>query len=324
MSLACPDLGTVRSSRLGAGYVSHGLSRPKPRSGFTLVELLVVIGIIAILMSILMPALQKARKSAMAVQCLSNLRQIGNAAQMYFGAYKGSFPVAWGYNASGNVILNNNGSFAINALSQQMTGVWPNPNFEGYEDPPGSGNWVIINPTGGKVHPAFTCNNGKERVGDIENDASRVSYGFNNAGGGWAQTLPGSKVPGIKINHVQNPAQKVYAMDWPYQYIFLTFGVTVVDNPYYFVPGAGSNGVSMASGVNMNPYPGYDYRWAWDDFFNGRHGHTKSSLIVNVLYVDGHAEAQSSQLMTYYWHLAKKPGETQTTILNNPFNLVRE
>ena len=55
----------------------------KPTKGFTLVELLVVISIIAILLAVLMPALKKARQQSQKVMCSSNMRQMGIALQCY-------------------------------------------------------------------------------------------------------------------------------------------------------------------------------------------------------------------------------------------------
>src|SRR4051812_18470536 len=67
------------------------------KSGFTLVELLVVIGIIALLISILLPALNRAREQARKTQCLSNLRTQGQIMQMYMNQNKGALPVGtWG------------------------------------------------------------------------------------------------------------------------------------------------------------------------------------------------------------------------------------
>ncbi len=66
--------------------------RPQPARAFTLVELLVVIGIIALLIGILLPSLQKARESANAVACGSNSRQIGVAMRLFINEHHGYLP----------------------------------------------------------------------------------------------------------------------------------------------------------------------------------------------------------------------------------------
>lgn len=66
--------------------------RKDGRSGFTLIELLVVISIIALLISILLPALSKAREAAEAAQCMSQLRSIGQAVYIYAGDYDDQTP----------------------------------------------------------------------------------------------------------------------------------------------------------------------------------------------------------------------------------------
>jgi prepilin-type N-terminal cleavage/methylation domain-containing protein len=81
------------------------IANPKPRRGFTLIELLVVISIIAVLASLIAPAVQSARRAARKVQCLSNMRNVGLAMQNFASSNNGSLPAL----ASTQTVTNSGG-----------------------------------------------------------------------------------------------------------------------------------------------------------------------------------------------------------------------
>jgi len=183
-----------------------GIQSPKRRRGFTLVELLVVIGIIALLISILLPALSRARDSAARIQCLSNIRQIAMAVVMYTNANKGVFPLLNDGTATPSALLvyepfdwELTPNVSITAGGKLTSGI----------STQGLGPYLALSATNVNMlrcpsDPTWSTrlNNGHDYS---------FSYSFNWAFGPDADpNAPGSR---NKITQIQNSASKVLVVD---------------------------------------------------------------------------------------------------------------
>jgi len=97
------------------------------KRGFTLIELLVVIAIIALLMAILMPALQRVKKQVRGILCKANLNQYGLAGRMYLDDNEGSFPYSftWLYKDGGRSHRWHDASMNLNQNPDLGGEMWP-------------------------------------------------------------------------------------------------------------------------------------------------------------------------------------------------------
>jgi prepilin-type N-terminal cleavage/methylation domain-containing protein len=155
-----------------------------PRRGLTLIELLVVIAIIAILIGLLLPAVQKVREAASRMMCANNLKQLGLAAHHYHDAHR-HLPPAIGYyppasGAFGNYFFHLLPYVEQNNLYRSALGTVPFP--------PPDGPTTVYYPGNNKVYsqpvPVFLCPSDPSLGPDSSVTVAGVSfgascYGFN-------------------------------------------------------------------------------------------------------------------------------------------------
>jgi len=186
----------------------------RKRRGFTLVELLVVIGIIAVLISILLPVLNKARQQAYQVKCQSNMKQLMYATTMYVSAWKGQVPFAnWGPPEQGGIYRF---GWLYATLKKDRTGFQPGR---------GGGNWNPHPPVDGvmtgelwpyiKAMGIYHCPITDQSLWvntnwltDYLMNGAMLCFGesgFLNPNGNYL----GIKVPGLKISQFRRPSESV-------------------------------------------------------------------------------------------------------------------
>jgi prepilin-type N-terminal cleavage/methylation domain-containing protein/prepilin-type processing-associated H-X9-DG protein len=254
--------------------IAFRVSAERPRSGFTLVELLVVIGIIAVLISLAVPALARAREQGREVTCASHLRSIAQAVQCY-AVNNGEFMAPF----------KNNTSWTNPANPAQMT----SPN-----DP--NAYWgVAYAVAGGLPIEIFTCPSNVQKLDVSGYPNENTAYGYN----GWGDYISGmddgqrlqffgSKTEialyrrnglswdayamGRKFNQVKFPSQTILAQD--------AWEATLDANGDTYAS------YTAATRGQLTEYPGHDIEYL---------RHTGTS---NVVFVDGHVERLDKSTQT--------------------------
>jgi len=304
-------------------------------TGFTLVELLVVIGIIAVLVAILLPALGAARRQAQAVKCAAALREIGNTVFMYVSENRGYAPPtrllsgSATYNIDGvdfasgraywmNFLAKyvtktkvgyapgtvNNAASQFDAADARKSIFWGCPSWDGYKftasTNPGD---LAVTQTGygfncfPEYAPDFPAND--VNLNDNPTYVNKISV---------VDITPGSATPGTwyKFNKYNKPTERALVADalfWllqtehPLDANGTLYGCRVLSN-------SGAVTTTGATTCDWYRHGKYGSRTPDKLYFNA----TSGKPSYNVLFCDGHVTTTPKRSDIFLWQRMKFPG----------------
>jgi prepilin-type N-terminal cleavage/methylation domain-containing protein/prepilin-type processing-associated H-X9-DG protein len=208
------------------------------RRGFTLVELLVVIGIIALLVGILLPALNKAREQARQIKCASNLRSVGQGLAIYVAANHQTFPASYIYAGMALTATSETPDQAINGYLHWSSYLYSNRGASGnrnqYYNIAGWEAFMCPDIENGGLPPTNTYagNRGDGQVNDqgdsvVDYQAPRCAYTLNEAICPRNKFVKGfqgaiSTYHWVNAGAIRNSARTILATEWPSDWHIVT------------------------------------------------------------------------------------------------------
>ncbi len=286
------------------------------RPAFTLVELLVVIGIIALLISILIPTLGSAQRQARATKCAAHLREMFNAMQYYSQEFKGYYPVAqYGgvYNLYGDLYpIGGSNAYYPNFIAKYVTKskygtsstnaqdagyarqsvLWGCPAWDGYQSTTVGGINRVQNGLGMNPYPTFKPDKYTNTFPPLKERALGGTFGGNFQ----------------KANAYSDPSRKMLIADSKFWMSESNPAPVLTSYPPAVVAQEGNN--------NVNTYtPGSVGQTMIDLYRHGKYpplqparttyDPNKGKISFNILYADGHV-VQTNDAREAYLSLRMK------------------